>query len=231
MKRKGSFMYGWLAAVAMAFVIPMVASAALVITEVNPGVVAGTPSTINGDWWELTNTGPLPVDLAGYQWADTEDDLNGATPSPNIFPSFVIGAGQSIIILDEAASNEGAWLTNWGLSSNPVAILSGGEMTDDADMDGDTFSGLGGSNDAVYFYSPLDELLSSYTYGVATNGTSFEGDTHGGNHRLSVVGEHGAYQEQNYGNIGSPGIAVPEPMTIFMTLCGVAVAVCFRRVR
>jgi hypothetical protein len=231
MKRKGTFMIRWLAAIASTFAIPLAASAALVITEVSPGVVAGTPSAINGDWWELTNTGPLPVNLAGYQWADIEDDLNGPTPSPNFFPAFVIDADESIVILDENSTNEAAWLANWSLSSPPVDVLSTTEMIDDADMDGDTFAGLSGNGDTVFFYNPGGAVLDSFTYGAATDGTSFEGNTHGGNHRLSVIGEHGAYQEQNYGNIGSPGVAVPEPTTVLMALCAAAVAACRRRDR
>jgi hypothetical protein len=228
MKRKGKFMHRWLAAVALTFAIPMAASAALVITEVNPGVVAGTPGAINGDWWELTNTGPAPVDLIGYQWADSEDAL--PSDNSNFFPSYLIGVNESIIILEESSANEAAWLANWGLEPGSVTILGTNEMVDDATPDGDTYSGLGGGGDTVNIYTPAGVLLDSFSYGPATNGTSFWGDRLGNVRGLSVPGEMGAYQEQNFGNIGSPGV-VPEPTTVLMALFATAIAGCFRRVR
>jgi hypothetical protein len=175
-----------------------------------PTVTAGTLSTINGDWWELSNTGSSPVNLLGYLWADTEDAIGGATPKPNVFPSFTINPGESIIILDEQSSSETAWLANWG--SSTVTILSEDELTS---IDGgtDAFSGLGGGGDAVFLYSPSSNLLSSYVYGTATAGSSFEADAGGGDLGLSVVGENGAFAGAN-NDIGSPGLAaVPEPST------------------
>lgn len=183
------------------------ASADLFVTEVMAQTTAGTASTINGDWWELTNTGLAPINLAGYQWADTEDAL--PSTDSNFFPVFFIQPGQSIIILEETSANEAAWRANWGLSDS-VVILSTDEMIDDSTPDGDTFSGLSSSGDAVFFYNPAGELLSSYTYTSVTRGTSFEADIFGVNQGLSVIGENGAYRAAN-NDIGSPGVAVPTP--------------------
>lgn len=225
-------MHRWLAAFALTFALPLSASAALVITEVMPQTTAGSPGTANGDWWELTNNGPLPVNLLGYQWADTEDALGQpppAIPSPQFFPNFVIGAGQSIIILEENAADETAWLANWGLPAGSVDILSQDEMVDGPEADGDTFSGLGNANDGVFFYDPVGTLLNSYAWVQNTRGRSFETDRYGNNRGLSVIGENGAVLASN-GDIGSPG-SVPEPTTVLMTLCGAAMALAFRRTR
>ncbi|MBK6657493.1 MAG: hypothetical protein IPG43_04740 [Proteobacteria bacterium] len=76
-----------LAAVAMSALPAVSAHAALIVTEVAQQAAAGTASTINGDWWELTNTGASAVDLSGYKWADTEDALAGPTPAPTCSPA------------------------------------------------------------------------------------------------------------------------------------------------
>lgn len=192
-----------------AAVIAGAASGSLVITEVAQQSTAGTANTINGDWWELTNAGSAAINLAGYQWADTEDQLGGATPQPNFFPSIVINPGQSIIILEEVAANEAAWRTNWGIPSS-VVILGTDEMLPSQGVT-DTFSGLGSGGDAVFFYSPSGALLSSYVYGAGTvRGTSFEADRFGNDLGLSVIGENGAVQAVNR-DIGSPGTSVPAP--------------------
>lgn len=201
------------------------AAADLVITEVAPQTTAGTPSTINGDWWELTNTGVATVNLSGYQWADTEDALPSS--DSNFFPSFDLAPGQSIIILEEAAVSEAEWRTNWGIPAS-VAILAQDEMLDDSTPDGDTFSGLGNSNDGVFFYDAAGTLLSSYTYPSNTRGVSFEADLAGTNLGFSVVGENGAVLAAN-GDIGSPGTAVPSPAAL--SVMGLAALVAGRRRR
>jgi hypothetical protein len=182
--------------------------AQLVITEVMPQTTSGTPATINGDWWELTNTGAGAINLAGYQWADTEDAL--PSTDSNFFPSFVINPGQSIIILEEAASSKDAWLANWGFAPGAIAILSLDDMVDDSTPEGDVFSGLGSGADAVFFYDPAGTLLSSYSYAAASRGRSFEADAFGNDLGLSVAGENGAVTGAN-GDVGSPGSAVPAP--------------------
>lgn len=204
------------------------AQATLVVTEVAPQTVSGTASTINGDWWELTNVGPAAVDLLGYQWADTEDALPGL--DSNFFPSFVINPGESIVILEELAANEAAWRTNWGIA-NSVRILAMDEMVDDSTPDGDTFSGLGSSDDAVFFYDPTGALLSSYVYSTTVRGTSFEQNGAGLDLGLSVMGENGAFKAAN-NNIGSPGVAVaPVPVPGLGLGFGLAAAALMSRSR
>jgi hypothetical protein len=228
-------MYPWCAAVALVFAIPLFASAGLVITEVQPQTSAGTASTINGDWWELTNTGPGAVNLLGYSWADEEDrthpPLSMAGPNPNGFPNVSIAAGESIIIIDESMANEGAWRTNWGAPAS-LNIISVDEMIDLAPPDaGGAFSGLSSDGDSVFFYGPMGDLLSSYTYtSPITRGTTFEVSMGGGNLGLSVVGENGAVMASN-GDKGSPGVAVPEPASIFMIMSAAAMALAVRRTR
>lgn len=201
-----------LAATALAGVLAATpAVAQLRITEVMGQASAGTASTLNGDWWELTNFGSSPVNLLGYQWADSEDALPSS--DSNFFPSFTLNPGQSLIILEEDAYSKDAWRTMWGISSS-VAILTEDEMGDDATPEGDTFSGLSTTGDTVNFYSPAGGLLDTYTYGAITRGVTFEINGVGADLGLSVVGENSAAFASN-GDIGSPGIAVvPEPSVV-----------------
>jgi hypothetical protein len=228
--------YQWLAAIVLTLYHPIVASAALTITEVQTQTTIGTASAINGDWWELTNSGPAAVNLSSYTWADTEDDLFGGGPNPNGFPSYMIAPGESVIIIDEDAASEAAWRTNWGLDGS-VEIFTLNEMVDYPPADaGGAFSGLGNANDAVYFYyyDPLNPgdtvLLSSYSWASNVRGTTFEATTGGTNLGLSVVGEYGAVMAVN-GDIGSPGVAVPEPAAIPLFLMSSAVSLLPRRTR
>lgn len=184
------------------------ASAMLVITEVQAQTTAGTASTINGDWWELTNTSDTAVNLAGYHWADSEDAVGGPAPQPNFFPSLLLNPGQSVIVLEEVMANEAAFRTNWSIPSS-VVILATDEMLPSPGVT-DTFSGLSSGGDAVFFYSPGGALLSSYVFGAITRGTTFEADRSGNNLGLSVIGENGAYRAAN-GDIGSPGTSIPAP--------------------
>lgn len=184
------------------------AAAQLRITEVAPQTTAGTSTTINGDWWELTNTGTSAIDLTGYSWADTED--NGTFPLDiNFFPSITINAGESIVILEELGTSEAAWRTNWGLGASGI-ILTTDEMIDDTTPDGDTFSGLGNANDGVFIYNPSGTAIDSYLYVANTRGVSFEISRDGTNLGLSVVGENGAVRGTN-GDIASPLTSVPTP--------------------
>ncbi|MGE3849022.1 MAG: lamin tail domain-containing protein [Gammaproteobacteria bacterium] len=202
-----------LAAVALTALPVVSAQAALVVTEVFQQATAGTANTINGDWWELTNTGAGAVDLTGYKWADTEDAIGGPTPSPNLFPSLSIAPGQSIILIDEQSSSAAAFRANWGLDAS-VVILFEDQMTDDGD--GDSFSGLSSNDDAVFFYAPDGTLLSSYEYGAGTRGVSFGQSGTGVDLGLSVVGQNGAKLALN-GDIGSPGAAVvPVPGAVWL---------------
>lgn len=202
-----------------------VVSAGLVVTEVMPQTTTGTPSTINGDWWELTNSGPATVNLGGYQWADTEDALPG--PDSNFFPAISIGVGESIIITEELSADVPAWRTNWGMPAS-VVVLGADNMVDDSTPEGDTFSGLGSTNDGVFFYDPAGTLLSSYAWVANTRGVTFEADQNGTDLGLSVVGQNGAVLGAN-GDIGSPGTSVPEPASL--ALLGLGAAALIRRRR
>jgi hypothetical protein len=203
------------------------AHADLVITEIMAQTTAGTLSTISDDWWELTNSGLAPINLLGYQWADTEDQLGGATPSPNFFPSITINPSESIIILGGNSANEAAWRANWSLAPS-VEVLSEDEMVDNVPPDGDIFSGLGSTSDGVFFYDPAGFLLDSFTYASQTRGSTLERDTLRNDLGVSIAGENGAITATN-GDKGSPGLAIPEPSTGILVASAGALLLARRR--
>src|SRR6478736_5240576 len=203
------------AALVAALMMELPVAAQLRITEVMPRSSLNTASTLNGDWWELTNVGSQAINLQGYQWANTVDALPSNTST--FFPDFILNPGQSLIILEGDADSHDAWRSMWGITSS-VAILGEDQMVDNNPPDGFAFSGLS-NGDTVFFYNPAGTLLDSYTYSssVFVRGTTFESDGLGNDLGLSVLGEHGAIQASN-GDIGSPGLAVvTEPSAIAMT--------------
>lgn len=189
--------------------------AGLVITEVMSSSIH-SGGTNNGDWFELTNNGVTAFDLTGFSW---DDDSN--TPGVASFGGITsIGAGQSIIFTDETVGAESSWIANWGLSGVTVVNLGSGSP------------GLGNGGDAIYIYNGSGVLVTSVTFGASTAGSSFEWDINGNSLGLSVLGENGAFRAlsngQTTGNgpgldIGSPGVAVPEPSTYAMLIAGAGV--------
>ncbi len=179
-------------------------SAALVITEVMSSS-AHAGGTNNGDWFELTNTGPLALNITGWSWDDNSNTAGSATFGG--YTSFA--AGQSVIFSEETVGAEAAWITDWGITGVTVVNLGNG-----------AFQGLGAGGDAVNIYNASNVLVASVTFGSATTGFSFEWDTLGNSLGLSAIGQKGAFQAAENGqtagagpgvDVGSPGVAVPEP--------------------
>ncbi|MHC4745536.1 MAG: hypothetical protein ACYS8Z_26780, partial [Planctomycetota bacterium] len=168
------------------------ANAELVITEI---MSQSAHIGQNGDWWELTNTGPLQVFLAGYSWDDDHQ-----RPGQNVFGNIGIGVGESIIILDHAGAETTAWRADWGLQA-------GVNVYDTSYFSG-SFSGLGGS-DGVFLYDTLGAPVTSATYPSRATGISNEWAADGTSLGLSVAGETGAYRSANASpDTASPGYVV-----------------------
>lgn len=191
------------------------ASAALVITEVMSSS-AHSGGSNNGDWFELTNTGPSAVDLTGWSW----DDNTFTAGSANFGGFTSIAAGQSVIFTEETVGAEASWITNWGLSGVTVVNLGSG-----------VFQGLGAGGDSVAIYNASNTLVTSVTFGAATSGVSFEWDASGTSLGVSVLGENGAFRALLNGqttgggpgvDVGSPGSAVPEPTSAVLVAGGLA---------
>jgi hypothetical protein len=215
-----AFFYCAAAALACAALAP-IANAALVITE----VMSSSNNPTENDWWELTNTGPASVQLDGYYW----DDDGPAGNDGALFPAYMLGAGESLVIVEADAAN---FVAAWGGGFNAL---------DQDDFTGnDTFSGLSSNGDQIELWDadpnagPAN-LLASVVFPKATQGFSFEWFTNGGSGGLSVAGEFGAFvapgdEVGGAGtDVGSPGVsAVPSPGSL-SCLFGLAILAIRRR--
>ncbi len=174
------------------FCFTSTANAELAITEI---MSQSEHIGVAGDWWELTNTGPSSVNLTGYSW-DDDSHIAGVVTFGNV----IIGAGESIIILDAPSNDTDDWKSVWGLGDNA-------NVYDHSHFSG-TFPGLG-SSDGVFLYDSGDVLVTSVEYPSRTSRISNEWAMNGTFLGLSVVGENGAYESTDTNtNIASPGYAV-----------------------
>jgi hypothetical protein len=201
-------------------------SAQIVITEVMSSSSHPDGSS-SGDWFELTNTGTADIDLDGYYWDDGMAGDDGA-----LFPSFMLTAGSSVVVAkDEFKAFETDWCGGFDV------------LTEDLFSGPDTFSGLSSNGDSVILWDadpinvPGAQIVTSVSFGAATEGFSFEWATNGADLGLSAVGEFGAFTACDDGtglmmagtDVGSPGFAtVPEPSAIVLLLFG---AIAFLRRR
>lgn len=179
----------------------------------------------NGDWFELTNSGPVAVNITGWSWDD-----DSMEPGSAFFGGLTsIAAGQSIIITEEPIGSAAQWSADWGISGVTVITLGGSN-----------FRNFGANGDSIYIFDASNNVVASVTFGVATQGRSFEWDMNGEYLGISVVGEYGAFRAVSNGetppgpgiDVGSPGFAVvPEPSTIalFALAFGTVVLAGFRK--
>ena len=170
------------------------APAELVITEIMSQSNHQPPT--DGDWWELTNTGPAAINLLGYSWDDDHQRVGR-----NVFGDITIAAAQSIIVFDGDAGSAQQWQIDWSLSGSGVEVY-------DRSYFGGGFSGLG-SADGVFLYDSNDDPVISAVCPNQTAGFSNAWDARGVYLGFSVNGVKGAYQSANVSpDVGSPGYAV-----------------------
>lgn len=212
------------------------ASAALVITEAmsNSGHPGGAA---NGDWWELTNTGGSTVNLENYYW----DDDGPSGDDGALFPDIDITAGQSIVIVEENATNLPTFVADWGGGFTAISQDDFGGP--------DEFSGLSAGGDQIQLWDAdpnnvpganlVAEVLATGDQSSPNAGFTFAWDTSGNSLGRSADGVNGAFVATGDGDggvgtdIGSPGTAViPEPSTILLVgLTGLAAFAGLRRRR
>lgn len=175
----------------------------LFISEVAPWSSSNSP--VGADWFEVTNTKAVAVDITGWKVDDNSQSpaaalaLNGITS---------INPGESVIFIEtnDLAGKTTAFLSNW-FGINPPAGLRIGNYTG-------TGIGLSGSGDQVNLYNGISSTpVSSVLFGASptTSFATFDNTT-GLNTittaitQLCAVGVNGAFVAANSSNeIGSPG--------------------------
>jgi predicted extracellular nuclease len=177
------------------------------VTEIMPSSTLNAP--IDGDWFEVTNHGFVPVDIQNFSW----DNSNRIPGNHTVTTALTLGSGQSIIFLDAATADVPAWLNSWGQANSGLVVLNTGNQFDNG------FSDLSSTGDEVNLYDAEFRLVSTSAFGASlvTPGTSIEFDMDGNLTGVSVDGTNGAYTS-NDGEIGSPGnlpsdISVAEFLT------------------
>ena len=180
----------------------------LFISEVAPW--ANNNSPVNADWFEITNTKAVAVDITGWKVDDNSQSpaaavlLNGIT---------TINPGESVIFIETAdlAGKTEAFLSNWfGLVANRPAGLKIGNYTG-------TGIGLSGDGDQVNLYNGVSSTpVASVLFGASPTGTFKTFDNTNGLTtiiipvtQLSAVGINGAFVAANSNTeIGSPGVFI-----------------------
>jgi hypothetical protein len=151
------------------------------------------------DWWELTNVGTEPVNIAGYRWDDAPGEIGGG---PTITNAVIVQPGESIIFLEsQTPESFRAWWGEQNLPKNLKFIIyraNGLTETEDhlslwnhsAVLKDDRihtveFSGASGG---VTYWFDVVPACSGFHFGV-----------------LSTNDVCGAFTASNHCDLGSPG--------------------------
>ena len=185
----------------------------LFISEVAPWSSGNSP--VGADWFEVTNTKSVPVDITGWKMDD-----NSGSPAAAVALSGIttIEPGESVIFIETATplTTIPQFLSNW-FGSNIPGSLKVGSYTGSG-------VGLGTGGDAVHLYNAANQLQVSLFFGASPSSTPYKtfDNTAGLNHtnitQLSETGVNGAFIAVNSPNeIGSPGLIWGEttlPLTL-----------------
>jgi len=207
--RASRFLAGRLLAVAVvAAVVPIVGllsattagavTPSVIISEVAPWGSGNSPYA--ADWFELTNTGGVAVNITGWKMDDNSNSfasagaLNGVTS---------IQPGQSVVLIEGTSPTAASFTSTWFGASPPSGFTIG------------TYSGssvsLSTASDAVNIYDSTGNLVANVTFGASDGSSPFQSfdNTAGVNGAISTLstnGVNGAFVATNdSGEIGSPG--------------------------
>lgn len=229
------------AAVALALLLAGApAKAELLITE-----VSSKSSENPEDYFELTNTGALVVDVTGWRFDDESGALADSVPLMGIS---TIAPGESVVFFQldtaDAVADTATFRSYWGgLPGVQVGYHDG--------------PGLGKGDGIVLFDAASDIAIELYYGdGDATDPAELITDTHAGDWGAGnstgsdiyendaaiwvpgttspqqfVLAEAGAYGsfQNSFGEWGSPGITAPEPATAMLAALGLMAMPWMRR--
>jgi hypothetical protein len=179
-------------------------------------------NNINGDtsghtdWFELSNLGDFPVNLAGFRIDDSHAAL---AQSATVTNQAAIQPGESVIFVQDMAPQ--AFRDWWGTNLPPtVQVISYSGKG----------QGLSGSGDAVNVWNAIAtdnlDLVATASFLAATNGISFDFNPNIPNQTgflgfapdgLSMNGVNGAFAAAVGGDIASPGTIVTLPTLLGIT--------------
>src|SRR5262249_29821935 len=181
---------------------PGVVAPHVAITEVAPWGSAST-TAYRADWWEVTNTGSVPVDLGGWKMDDDSNVIGNAVALRGV-PT--LPAGKSAVFLEGAsdgstdATIDASFTNAWfGTATAPAGFLVGNY--------GGGGGGLGQGGDQVNLFDAGSAHVAGVVFGTspATNIT-FDNTAglSGTITTLSVAGVNHAYLAPDGKGTGSP---------------------------
>ncbi len=176
----------------------------LIISEVAPWASGSSP--IAADWFELTNTKAIALNITGWKVDDNSQSPVAAVALSGIT---TINPGESVIFIEttDLPGKTTLFKSNW-FGSNPPAGLRIGNYTGSG-------IGLGTGGDQVNIYNATSNIPeASVVFGASPTTTFATFDNSAGLNSttnavssLSVVGVNGAFVAVNSATeIGSPGV-------------------------
>jgi hypothetical protein len=172
-------------------------------TNLGPSLVAQ-----NSDYWELTNFGPAPIDLTGYKFDDSDNNLAAGDATP--FAGLIIGAGESILFVQNnpntnAAAVQAWWGTNLATGVK-IRFYSG--------------NGFSSGGDGIRLWGPnakdAGDVIDSVDFSESARGVAFTYNPVTGAFGIpSTNGAGGAFKAELTEDVGSPGkTSGATPLTI-----------------
>ena len=180
---------------------------AVSISEVHP--TGSGNLTYAADWFEVTNTGPAALNVAGWRM---DDNSNSFASSVALRGVTEIPAGKSAVFFEGTATGStdttilAAFSTAWfGTATPPAGLLVGAY--------GGTGVGLGAGGDAVNLFDAAGNRVTGVSFGAATPAATFDNTAALGSTTVplpavstfSVAGINGAFPSANGAETGSPG--------------------------
>ncbi len=172
-------------------------------------------SGADGEFIEFTNLGPAPVDFAGWSF-DDNSQIPGSAP---LSAFGIVQPGESVILTESSAPG---FIANWGL----VGVKVIGGLTHNL-----------GRNDEINLYDASNNLVDRLTYGDQNFPGSIRTQNKSGNPitpaalgandvyqwQLSFVGDgFGTYASAG-GDLGNPGVYIPEPASLGLLIVAAAI--------
>jgi uncharacterized protein YjiK len=184
----------------------------LIITEIAPWSSGNSP--VAADWFEITNSRAVPVDITGWKIDDNSQSPAGAVLLNGISS---INPGESVIFIEtsDLPGKTAVFLNNW-FGANPPTGLRIGNYTGSG-------VGLGSGGDQVNIYNPSSSTPEiSVLFGASPTTLFSTFDNTGGINNtispvntLSAVGINGAFIAVNSPTeIGSPGVYLNSSLPI-----------------